>query len=107
MGQLLDVSEFMAYMLENDLVIARRTEVVPDRASRQRKLFEKTTASYSEIASSGVWGEITQKRAYQLAKRFAREGEIIKPGQKSNSPEKIVTSAVERIGRMRRTLCKD
>lgn len=97
----IDAQTFMEYLKRNDLVIAPAAMIRVDRKPLQIKALKKPALAYGEISAAGLWGDITQKRVYQLAKQFSREGEIIRPGENDNSPEKILTGAVKRIAILR------
>ncbi len=97
----IEISAFMDYLRKNNLVVAPAEMLVVDKGPLQKKLLAKKTASYKEISESGIWGDISQKRAYQIAKELAKPMEIIKPGKLTNSPEKIITIAVKRIALIR------
>lgn len=97
----ISANEFMRYLQENDLVIAPVDLVQPDVAKLRAVMLKKPSLTYREISQCRIWGNITQKRAYQIAKAEARPGEIIKPGGSENSKEKILTAAVKRIAMAR------
>lgn len=98
------ISEFINYLQENDLVIAPAAMVRVDKGSLQKTMLGKPFLTFKEIADSGLWGDISQKRAYQIGKQWAKPHEIIKAGQGENSPVKMVTVAVKRIATQRKTL---
>jgi hypothetical protein len=97
----IDVHQFIEYLQQHDLVIAPAALVRVDKRSMQLDALAKPALTYREISECGLWGDITQKRAYQLAKLHGRDAEIIKPGEHDNSPEKILTAAVKRIAILR------
>jgi len=97
MDQLVSANEFLNYLKRHDLVIAPASMVQEDKRPKQAQALRKPALTYREISETGLWGDITQKRAYQLAKEYSRDGEILKPGPGVNSPEKIITQAVKRI----------
>ena len=97
----IEISRFMEYLSEHNLVVAPASMLKMDKMPIQKKLMAKRALSYREISDSGIWGEISQKRAYQIAKEMAKPMEIIKPGKRTNSPEKIVITAVKRIAQIR------
>jgi len=98
----INVQQFVEYLQENDLVIAPISQVTVDKRALQVKALKKPALTYKEVAEAGLWGDISQKRAYQLGKQYGREGELLKPGKHDNSPEKILTQAVKRIAILRR-----
>ncbi len=95
------ISEFVDYLAKNNLVVAPASMLVVDKRPLKNKLLAKKTATYKEISESGIWGDISQKRAYQIAKENTDPMEIIKPGNHPNAPEKIVITAIKRIAQIR------
>ncbi|MDH7444655.1 hypothetical protein [Aquimarina sp. 2201CG14-23] len=106
MEGLISIPELMQHMKRENLVIAPAHLVMKEQTHLEvlrKKTLAKKSLAYSEIAKAKLWGDITQKRVYTIAKEFAKELEIIKPGNKCNSPEKIIISAVIRIAKQRNT----
>ena len=100
------ISEFVEFLTDNDMVIAPVNTVMRvDKMALKSVLMKKPVLSYAEIYEAEIWGRITRKRVYQIAKKYAREGEIISADKSEvyNDPEKIVISAVKRIAKMRNT----
>lgn len=100
------IAELFAHLKKENLVVAP-AHLVMDQLTHKsvlrKKILSKRAITYREISDSGLWGDITQKRAYQIAKSLAKPLEIIKPGNKDNSAEKIITSAAIRIAKQRNT----
>ena len=97
------ISEFMDYLQENDLVIVPAKRVGKDKKSLQNALVRKTMVSYKEIADSCIWGDVSQKRVYQIAIVKAKRNEIISVGNGANPMQKISVSGVVRIAKERGT----
>jgi len=96
-----EIVEFVRFLTDNNLVIAPAPKMVFDAGALKKKILKQRTVTYADIHKAKLWGDITRKRVYQIAKEFARDGEIIKPIDKPNSKEKIVLAAVLRIAKMR------
>ncbi len=100
------IKEFMVHLKKENLLIVPAHLVMDElthKAALRKKILSKKAVTYREISNSGLWGDITQKRAYQIAKTFAKPLEIIKPGCTENSPEKLLTIAAIRIAKQRKT----
>ena len=103
MEGVIKVSDFVNHLRENDLVIAPAKQVKKDVGYLRYKLLQSQMVSYHEIYDAQFWGDVTRKRVYQLAKKYSRDGEIVKTNDGATSAEKIVVSAVIRIAKMRGT----
>lgn len=97
------IEEFVEHLKENDLVIVPKDSVQKDEKMLQNELLSQSEATYAEIFESRIWGDITRKRVYQIAKEEANVGEIVLP-ENSKYREKLVITAVRRIAEKRKTL---
>ncbi len=98
------IQELLQHMKQENLVIAPAHLVMTEQSNigaLKHKMLKKKALTYSEISKAKIWGDISQKRAYTISKEFAKPMEIFKPGKNSNSPEKIIISAVIRIAKQR------
>lgn len=98
-----NISDFIAHLRDNDLVIVPQRLVAKDYATMQKKLLRKNMATYKEIADSGIWGQISKTRVYQIAHLRCRDNEIVMFGAQGNAA-KIVSPAIKRIAVERGTI---
>ena len=101
MEGLIDAQEFVKYFMkhleENDLVLARRSDV---KTNQLRSLYlRKKFLTYKEIADAKFWGEIGKNAVKAIAKKQVLDHEI----NRSGHAYKISRHAAERIGKNRGT----
>ena len=101
MEGLIDAQEFLQYFMkhleDNNLVLARRSEV---KTSQLRSLYlRKRFLTYKEIADAKFWGEIGKNAVRAIAKKQVLDHEI----NKSGHAFKISIHAAERVGKNRGT----
>ena len=95
------ILDFMQYLQQNNLVIVPETMVAKDYAAMQKSILSKPMVTLSEISKCHIWGDISNTRAYQLAKLHCREGELVTVNKNNKPKIKITRASVLRIARMR------
>lgn len=97
MEGLVNIQDFMEHLQRNNLVIAPAKMVKKDVTGLRKKVLRKNMLTLNDITEAELWGNITRKRVYQIAKDNQEDAGVISVG----GVTKLTKSFVERVARMR------
>lgn len=100
----INIADFMDHLKSNNLVIVPETMLGKDFKYLQKQVLSKNMATCKEVSDSGIWGDITQTRVYQIAYTDCRKSGLLLVAKKGIRITEIVRLAIERISRDRGTL---
>ena len=106
MEGLIEVSEFMNHLKQNDLVIVPRQyhdNLVQNykTESYKQQLLKKSSLSFTEISKAKLWGNISPRACKSFAKKYASD-ELMMVQRGQIEEYRVPMSTVKRIQKIRK-----